>query len=74
MHMMSSLSVAMVTGEYQRLDVLQGDVVAILKQACREGKGEVAKETGLKFLAARDWVCGEGRGHLWSAALTYTAR
>lgn len=58
-------------GMYSRLDLLQTDLLAICKQASREGKREAAEEVGRGFLAARDKACGEGRGQLWSPALTY---
>ena len=61
-------------GKYQRLDLLQLDLLSLLKKASQEGKRQLAGEVGRSFLAARDKACGDGRGQLWSPALTYTAQ
>lgn len=65
---------SLTTGEYRRLDLLQLDLMAILKQASKEGDRGVACEIGRSFLSARDRVCGDGRGQMWSPALTYTSQ
>ena len=62
-----------VPGKYQQLALLQQDLLSLLKRASRGGKRQLAGEVGQSFLAARDKVCGDGRGQLWSTALTYTA-
>ena len=59
------------SGQYQRLDLLQLDLLAVLKQASREGKRGVAGDMGQSYLTARDRVCGDGRDQLWSPCLTY---
>ncbi len=58
-------------GKYRRLDLLQLDLLDVLKQASREGKRGVAGDVGQSYLAARDRVCGDGREQLWSPSLTY---
>ena len=47
-------------------------MLALLKQASKEGKRLVAGEMGQSFLAAREKVCGVSKDQLWSPALTYT--
>lgn len=50
------------------------DLLALLKQASKEGKGGVAGEVGRRYLATRDELCGEGKNQLWSPVLAYSAQ
>ena len=63
-----------VTGEYQRLDVLQRDICAILCRASQLGRGLDVLDLARKFMSAREELCGESRGRLWSPALKYTLK
>ena len=62
------------SGEYQRLDEVQGDLFDVLCQASRMGRGEAVLDIGRKFIAARDAICGVGPGKLWGRALVYSVR
>ena len=61
-------------GKYVRLDLLQLDLLTLLRQASKDGNRKGAWEVGRSFLQVRDKLCGEGKDQLWSHVLTYTRR
>lgn len=56
------------------MDILQNDIRDMLCQATKKGRGLAVVDLARKFMAARDELCGEGKGHLWSPALSYTLK
>ena len=71
MYVCTYVYICMLSGDYLRLDVLQRDICDLLCRASQMGRSIVALELARKYMAARQDLCGEVKGRLWSPGLAY---